>query len=103
MIIAKSILAYFFHWPISFATLAATLSHVALFHGRTIWEQIRASFGDKFVDVHTRIMKKNYDPVPQWWFYSLLILIIGLALLTCKGFGRQLKLPYWGVLLGIDK
>ncbi|KAJ0740826.1 putative oligopeptide transporter, OPT superfamily [Helianthus annuus] len=84
MIIAKSILAYFFSlaYGLSFATLAATLSHVALFHGRTIWDQIRASFGDKFVDVHTRIMKKNYDPVPQWWFYSLLILIIGLALLT---------------------
>ncbi|KAJ0783341.1 putative oligopeptide transporter, OPT superfamily [Helianthus annuus] len=88
-------------YGLSFPTLAATLSHVALFHGRTIWEQTRASFGDKFVDVHTRIMKKNYDPVPQWWFYPLLILIIGLALLTCEGFGRQLQLPYWGVLLGI--
>ncbi|KAJ0809750.1 putative oligopeptide transporter, OPT superfamily [Helianthus annuus] len=88
-------------YGLSFPTLAATLSHVALFHGKTIWEQTRASFGDKFVDVHTRIMKKNYDPVPQWWFYPLLILITGLALLTCEGFGRQLQLPYWGVLLGI--
>lgn len=68
---------------------------------RTIWEQTTASFKDKFGDVHTRLMKKNYDPVPQWWFYSLLVLVIGLALLTCEGFGRQLQLPYWGVLLGI--
>ncbi|KAI3745328.1 hypothetical protein L1987_58439 [Smallanthus sonchifolius] len=90
-----------FAYGLSFATLAATLSHVALFHGRTIWEQTRASFGDKFGDVHTRMMKKNYDSVPQWWFYSILILVIGLALLTCEGFGRQLQLPYWGVLLGI--
>ncbi|MFS7979558.1 putative oligopeptide transporter, OPT superfamily [Helianthus anomalus] len=47
-------------------------------------------------------MKKNYDLVPQWWFYSLLILIIGLTLLTCEGFGIQLQLPYWGVLIGIS-
>ncbi|KAK2984249.1 hypothetical protein RJ640_010208 [Escallonia rubra] len=90
-----------FAYGLSFATLAATLSHVALFHGRTIWQQTRASFQDKFGDVHTRIMKKNYDVVPQWWFYTILAVVIGLALLACEGFGRQLQLPYWGVLLAI--
>lgn len=47
-------------------------------------------------------MKKNYDPVPQWWFYSILIIVVGLSLLACEGFGRQLQLPYWGVLLAIS-
>ncbi|KAL2475823.1 Oligopeptide transporter 5 [Abeliophyllum distichum] len=88
-------------YGLSFATLAATMSHVALFHGRTIWQQTKASFQDKFGDVHTRLMKKNYDPVPQWWFHALLILVVALALFTCQGFGRQLQLPYWGVLLAI--
>lgn len=88
-------------YGLSFATLAATISHVALFHGRTIWQQTKASFQDKFDDVHTRLMKKNYDPVPQWWFHLLLLLVIGLALFTCEGFGRQLQLPYWGLLLAI--
>lgn len=46
-------------------------------------------------------MKKNYEPVPQWWFHCLLILVIGLSLLTCEGFGRQLQLPYWGIVLAI--
>ena len=46
-------------------------------------------------------MKKNYDPVPQWWFYVLLIVVVGLAILTCEGFGGQLQLPYWGVLLAV--
>ncbi|KAK3007952.1 hypothetical protein RJ639_013365 [Escallonia herrerae] len=90
-----------FSYGLSFATLAATISHVVLFHGRTIWQQTRASFQDKFGDVHTRMMKKNYDVVPQWWFYTILALVIGLALLACEGFGRQLQLPYWGVLLAI--
>lgn len=63
---------------------------------------MRASFEDKFGDVHTRLMMKNYDAVPQWWFYTILMVVIGLALLACEGFGRQLQLPYWGVLLAIS-
>lgn len=54
-----------------------------------------------FGDIHTRLMKKNYEAVPEWWFQCLLILVIGLALLTCEGFGRQLQLPYWGIMLAI--
>ncbi|GFY91659.1 oligopeptide transporter 5 [Actinidia rufa] len=93
---------FVFAYGLSFATLAATLSHVALFHGRTIWQQPKASFQHKFGDVQTRLMKKNYDSVPQWLFYSLVILVIGLAMLACEGFGKQLQLLYWGVLLAIS-
>ncbi|KAK4439481.1 Oligopeptide transporter 1 [Sesamum alatum] len=88
-------------YGLSFATLAATISHVALFHGRNIWQQTRASFQDKFGDVHTRLMKKNYDSVPQWWFISLMVLVIAMSLYACQGFDRQLQLPYWGVLLAM--
>lgn len=68
---------------------------------RTIWQQTKATFQDKFGDVHTRLMKKNYESVPQWWFYTILMVVLGLAVLTCEGFGRQLQLPYWGILLAI--
>ncbi|CAK7323351.1 unnamed protein product [Dovyalis caffra] len=92
---------FVYAYGLSFAVLASTLTHVALFYGREIWHQTKAAFQDKYADVHTRIMKKNYEAVPQWWFYTLLIIVIGLAMLTCEGFGRQLQLPYWGVLLAI--
>jgi len=46
-------------------------------------------------------MKKNYDAVPQWWFYSLMLIMTVLAMVACEGFGRQLQLPYWGVLLAL--
>ncbi|KAJ8760185.1 hypothetical protein K2173_011041 [Erythroxylum novogranatense] len=75
-------------YGLSFATLAATLSHVALFYGRTVWKQTRAAMGDNFGDVHTRIMKKT----------MMLSLNGGLSMLTCEGFGRELQLPYWGIL-----
>ncbi|KAI3920464.1 hypothetical protein MKX01_000803 [Papaver californicum] len=90
-----------FSYGLSFATLTATLSHVALFHGRTIakmWRQTTAEVHDNIGDVHNRLMK-SYEPVPQWWFYTILFLMVSLALIACEGFGRQLQLPYWGILL----
>ncbi|KAJ0965302.1 hypothetical protein J5N97_026440 [Dioscorea zingiberensis] len=90
---------FVFTYGLSFATLAATLSHVALFHGRSIWRQTKAAFSDQFGDVHTRIMKKNYDVVPQWWFYTILACMLALAIFSVEGFGKQLQLPFWGVLL----
>ncbi|PNS97153.1 hypothetical protein POPTR_016G004800v4 [Populus trichocarpa] len=92
---------FVYTYGLSFAILAATLTHVALFHGREIWYQTKETLKDKYADVHTRIMKRNYEAVPQWWFHIILIVVTGLALLTCEGFGRQLQLPYWGVLLAI--
>lgn len=59
----------------------------------------KSAFRDEFADVHTRIMKKNYETIPQWWFHVLLVLMFGLAIFSCEGFGKQLQLPYWGVLL----
>ncbi|KAA3478565.1 oligopeptide transporter 1-like [Gossypium australe] len=90
-----------YSYGLSFATLVATVSHVVLFHGSTIWQQTKSTFGDKFSDVHYRIMKKNYEAVPQWWFYMLSSIVIGLAVLISQGFGKQFQLSYWGVLLAI--
>ncbi|GMH09568.1 hypothetical protein Nepgr_011409 [Nepenthes gracilis] len=91
-----------FSYGLSFATLAATISHVALFNGQSIWRlwtQTRSKIKDEFSDVHSRIMKKNYEQVPQWWFHTLLICSFGLALFACEGFGKQLQLPWWGLIL----
>ncbi|XP_056159973.1 oligopeptide transporter 1-like [Syzygium oleosum] len=91
-----------FTYGLSFATLTATISHVALFHGKTIWQMWKkttATLQGHLGDVHTRLMKENYEVVPQWWFHIILILMVGLALWTCEGFDQQLQLPWWGVLL----
>ncbi|KAM4112605.1 hypothetical protein ACJW30_05G152900 [Castanea mollissima] len=63
---------FVYAYGLSFAVLAATISHVALFHGR------------HFEIIH----EKN-------------IFVFGRAILSCEGFGGQLQLPYWGVLLAI--
>lgn len=68
---------------------------------REIWQQTKATFQNKFGDVHTRLMKKNYEAVPEWWFYTILMVVLSLAMLACEGFGKQLQLPYWGILLAM--
>ncbi|KAF8082171.1 hypothetical protein N665_0845s0029 [Sinapis alba] len=88
-------------YGLSFGTLTATVSHVALFDGKFIWGMWKksSSIKDKFGDVHTRLMKKNYKEVPHWWFLAVLIISFVLALYACEGFSKQLQLPWWGLLL----
>ncbi|KAL3508347.1 hypothetical protein ACH5RR_027748 [Cinchona calisaya] len=88
-------------YGISFATLASAISHVALFYSGTIWNLVSntaTALKEKQGDVHTRLMKKNYKAVPNWWFHAILIVVLALSLLTCEGFGKQLQLPWWGLI-----
>ncbi|KAH9318556.1 hypothetical protein KI387_020325, partial [Taxus chinensis] len=86
-------------YGLSFATLSATLSHVLLFHGKSMWQQSKAALTDSRIDVHTRLMKKNYKSVPQYWFLILLAVTMALALAACEGYNKYLQLRYWGLLL----
>ncbi|XP_014502634.1 oligopeptide transporter 1 isoform X1 [Vigna radiata var. radiata] len=98
-------ITFAFDYGLSFASLTATISHVVLFHGKTIvkmWKRTTSALKEKtFGDVHTRIMKKNYEQVPEWWFVSILVLMVVVALITCEGFHKQLQLPWWGVLMSL--
>ncbi|KAK8936897.1 Oligopeptide transporter 1 [Platanthera zijinensis] len=89
-------------YGLGFATLTSSIMHVALYDGKDIWKSwTRAkdsSSKEEKVDVHTRLMK-NYEAVPQWWFYGLLVIVIPVSVFTCVGFGAQLQLPWWGILL----
>ncbi|CAI0378722.1 unnamed protein product [Linum tenue] len=91
-----------FVYGMSFAALMATISHVALFDGKTIWDMWKKTTGamkDQYTDVHTRLMKKNYEAVPQWWFMTILAISLALAFVAVEGFNKQLQLPWWGLLL----
>lgn len=69
---------------------------------RTIWKMWKSTTGaakEKFGDVHTRLMKKNYEMVPEWWFQVVLILSLSLSFYAFEGFDKQLQLPWWGLLL----
>ncbi|CAD5191174.1 unnamed protein product [Musa acuminata subsp. malaccensis] len=91
-------------YGLGFATLTATLAHVFLFNGSYIlklWRQTASKMHDNYLDIHGRLMKANYESVPQWWFHIILVVVTALAIFTCEGFGKQLQLPYWGILLAM--
>ncbi|KAK8936768.1 Oligopeptide transporter 1 [Platanthera zijinensis] len=87
-------------YGLGFASLTASVMYVLLYHGSDIWRMWKKTkkHGKEEEDVHMRLMR-NYEPVPQWWFHLLLLLVVGLSFYTCMGFDRQLQLPWWGVLL----
>lgn len=85
-------------YGVGFAALTATLSHVALFHGKEILTITRSAMKSGKSDVHTRLMRK-YKQVPEWWFLCILVVNIIIALLSCHFYNYELQLPWWGVLL----
>ncbi|GAB2251394.1 hypothetical protein Droror1_Dr00017644 [Drosera rotundifolia] len=85
-------------YGLTFAGLAATVVHVALFHGRDIWNLAKGAFmGTTKADVHSRLMKA-YKQVPSWWFYLILVLNVALILFAVEHYKEALQLPWWGVL-----
>lgn len=64
-----------------------------------MWRETKVMLRDRVGDIHTRLMRKNYEAVPQWWFYTILAAMLVLSLVACEGFNGQLQLPWWGILL----
>ncbi|KAF5807823.1 putative oligopeptide transporter, OPT superfamily [Helianthus annuus] len=79
-----------------FATIASTLTHVALFYGKEIYGRYKASTTAK-TDVHTRLMK-NYKDIPAWWFYVLLTVTFLVALALTIFMKDQVQMPFWGLI-----
>lgn len=79
-----------------FATITSTLTHVALFYGREIYERFRASYKGK-EDIHTRLMRK-YKDIPSWWFNALLLVTLAVSLILCIFLNNQVQMPWWGLL-----
>lgn len=64
----------------------------------SLWNKAKNEL-HKSSDIHTRLMKKNYEAVPDWWFHSILVVVFCLSIYCLEGFGKQLQLPWWGLLM----
>ncbi|PKA59839.1 Oligopeptide transporter 3 [Apostasia shenzhenica] len=84
-----------------FARFTATLTHVALFHGRDIWRRSKAAAGAVEDDIHCKMMK-NYKEVPQWWFLILLCGSIFFSLVISFVYKNEVQLPWWGMLFAFS-
>lgn len=80
-----------------FARFTATLTHVALFHGRDIFRQSQAAVTNAKLDIHAKLMR-NYKQVPQWWFLILLVGSTVVSLMMSFIWKEQVQLRWWGML-----
>ncbi|KAI9098012.1 hypothetical protein K1719_025783 [Acacia pycnantha] len=83
-------------YGIGFAAIVSTLSHVAIFNGREIYQQFKAS-RTEIQDIHTRLMKK-YKDIPNWWFYVTLAASFVLSLILCIFMKSEVQLPWWALI-----
>ncbi|EPS65868.1 hypothetical protein M569_08909, partial [Genlisea aurea] len=84
-------------YGVGFASVASTLTHVGLFHGREIYETYRDSSKGK-VDIHTRLMRR-YEDIPCWWFYAVAGATLGVSLTMCFVMKSEIHFPWWGLIL----
>ncbi|KAI5235340.1 small oligopeptide transporter-like protein [Aureobasidium subglaciale] len=89
--------AFALTYGMSFATIAALVSHTYLFQGAEIWRRFRSSKGE-LDDVHMRIMRK-YKLVPTWWYFALLAVTIAFAFVSALAYPTDMA--WYSVILSL--
>ncbi|KXT09094.1 hypothetical protein AC579_5299 [Pseudocercospora musae] len=80
-------------YGISFAVMAALISHIFLYHFHDI---IRSFKSNRPKDCHARMMEK-YPDAKWWWYATLAAIILGLSIMTMYVY--DIGMPFWGVLI----
>ncbi|KAK5805807.1 hypothetical protein VI817_000065 [Penicillium citrinum] len=84
---------YAITFGVAFANLSGIFFHVALYHGRDLWQQWKGT-GKR--DVHARIMEA-YQCVPWWWFATVTAVMFILSVVMNEVW--KTGLPAWAVLV----
>ncbi|KAF9094188.1 hypothetical protein BGX29_009620, partial [Mortierella sp. GBA35] len=80
----------------SFIALGACVSHIACFHGNTIWRTWKASITVSEEDIHHKMMKV-YPEVPQLWYAIFYVVMLALSCLVVEVY--ELQLPWFGIFI----
>lgn len=82
-------------YGLSFAAVAAVITHVACYHGREIWTQWKLARSQED-DVHMRLMKK-YRDAPDWWYIVLFVIMLGLSFAVVCAWDTNF--PWWAYVI----
>jgi OPT family small oligopeptide transporter len=89
--------AFALTYGMSFATIAALVSHTYLFHGPEIWRRYKSSKGE-LDDIHMKIMRK-YKLVPTYWYLILLGIMVAFAFASALAFPTEMA--WYSVILSL--
>jgi OPT family small oligopeptide transporter len=88
---------FYLCYGLSFATIISVLVHTVLFHGKDIWARFR-EVGQEEEDIHARLMAR-FKPVPIWWYGTVSLVMIGMALGVTQGYDTHLT--WWAFFLSL--
>ncbi|CAK9278772.1 unnamed protein product [Sphagnum jensenii] len=97
---APHMLAFYavLHWGLLFASIGATIVHVLLWHGKTIYHQFKRASGEHKPSIHTKLMR-SYKDVPTCWFWAIMFVSTVAAMVIVQTWKHIFQLPWWGVLV----
>ena len=82
-------------YGLAFAAVAAVIVHVALYHGRSIWAQLKLARGQED-DVHMRLMKK-YRDAEDWWYLALFAVMVSMSFVVVCVWPTEF--PWWAYIV----
>ncbi|KAI0730217.1 OPT oligopeptide transporter [Fomitopsis betulina] len=81
-------------------SIGATIVHVALWHGRELYDAFVANFIKRIPidDVHYRKMAV-YKEVPLWWYAAITLASFVMAMVCC--YTEKSGLPWWALIVAL--
>jgi len=84
-------------YGVSFGGLSAVIVHTIIYHGQEIIERAKLA-RNQDADVHLKMMKKYVD-TPDWWYYTLFIVLFALSLVTVLYWDTHLT--WWAMIIAM--
>ncbi|THU85518.1 OPT oligopeptide transporter [Dendrothele bispora CBS 962.96] len=79
-------------------SFGATVTHMALWNGKQVWETLKLSRKGEINDAHYEKMKV-YNEVPFWWYAGLFIVSLAIGMAT--NYTGHSGLPWWAFFISV--
>jgi OPT family oligopeptide transporter len=84
-------------YGVGFAAIISVFVHTIVYHWKEIKYRAQAARSQED-DIHMKLMKK-YKEAPDWWFYIMFVIMIGLSFGTVLGYPTHLT--WWGLIIAL--
>lgn len=92
--------SYLLSYALNFVAVTSMFTHTALYSGKDIIARLKnKKHGGQ--DIHTRLYKKHFKPVPLWWAGVIFLISLGLTFGAVSGYNETSQTPFWNVFLSL--